>query len=322
MTDLKCEASNGTGSPSAKGPKPGKRINPPSSVTAFYEAVRLDNKLLALGNGYPHFHLGYYSSERMSHKDAALQMSELVCRNAQIQGDHLVLDLGCGYGAVSIDVAKNFGAQALGIANSFFFVRSARKFARKAAVENQARFVAADMHCIPFGDDHFDRVIAIESMSHSTDLKTLYGELSRVLAPGGLVVVADFFRSSSKGDASQEDALALWERGWCMSLAAVDEHQLVAGKAGLELTVSQDISAQVAPSVVRLSRLANVFFPVQRLAHYCGFRYDQQYLTAQATRSMMELWAQMLQFHLVVFAKRNRGVMVSHRRPSPYPPSD
>src|SRR5579871_3089066 len=79
MTDLKCEASNGTGSPSAKGPKPGKRIDPPSSVTAFYEAVRLDNKLLALGNGYPHFHLGYYSSERMSHKDAALQMSELVC---------------------------------------------------------------------------------------------------------------------------------------------------------------------------------------------------------------------------------------------------
>src|SRR5262249_42566660 len=160
-----------------------------------------------------HFHLGYYSSERTSHKDAALHMTELVCRNAQIQGDHRVLDLGCGYGATAIHVAKNFGAQTLGLANSFFFVRSAQKFARKAAVENRTRFVAADMHSIPFGDDHFDRVIAIESMSHSTDLDTLYRELSRSLAPGGLIVVADFFRSSSKGSASEEEALATWERG-------------------------------------------------------------------------------------------------------------
>jgi tocopherol O-methyltransferase len=298
MADLKCEDCSGAGSLPVKEPKPG-------SVTSFYDAIRLDNKLLAFGNGYPHFHLGYYSSERTSHKDAALQMSELVFRNAQIKGDHSVLDLGCGYGATSILVAKNFGAQTIGIANSFFFVRSAHKFARKAAVENEARFVAADMHCIPFGDDHFDRVIAIESISHSTNLETLYGELSRTLAPGGLVVVADFFRSNSKGDALEEDALATWERGWCMSLAAVDDHQLVARKAGLELIVSQDISARVAPSVVRLSRLANIFYPVQLVAHYCGARSDQQHLSAKATRSMIEIWrAQLLQFHLLVYAKR------------------
>lgn len=99
-----------------------------------------------------------------------------------------VLDLGCGPGHWTDLLAKGGDARAVGVDGSAAMVASARvRFPGEC-------FVRADLADLPFADGSVGAVLAWYSVIH-TEPRTMarvLGEISRVLRPGGSVVLGFF----------------------------------------------------------------------------------------------------------------------------------
>jgi len=53
-------------------------------------------------------------------------------------------------------------------------------------------FFQGDFNNLPFEDNTFDKAYAIEATCHSDDLSKVYGQVCRVLKPGGLFAVYEW----------------------------------------------------------------------------------------------------------------------------------
>ena len=106
-----------------------------------------------------------------------------VDRLALDSGDRF-LDLGCGLGAALEHAAKT-GAALAGVDPSPSMV--ARAAERVAGAE--VRVGSAES--IPFEDDAFTVAISISTYHHWADVATGLGEIRRVLAPGGRLLIVE-----------------------------------------------------------------------------------------------------------------------------------
>merc|ERR1719356_2112227 len=101
-----------------------------------------------------------------------------------------ILDVGCGIGGTSRILAKKFpDAQVTGITLSPEQVQRATQLAKEAGISN-AEFKVVNALAMDFPDNTFDLVWGCESGEHMPDKKKYIEEMSRVLAPGGNIVVA------------------------------------------------------------------------------------------------------------------------------------
>lgn len=91
-----------------------------------------------------------------------------------------VLDLGCGPGNF-LDMLSSFGRTY----GTDFSVRALRY----CAARGHARLATADFHDLPYRGDTFDLVSCLDVLEHLRDDRRAAGELARVLAPGGLLVM-------------------------------------------------------------------------------------------------------------------------------------
>ncbi|GAB2990068.1 class I SAM-dependent methyltransferase [Saccharothrix stipae] len=93
------------------------------------------------------------------------------------------LDLGCGEGRVSRDLAGR-GHRVTGIDASPTLVEAARQ------ADPEGRYLLADSADLPFPDYSFDLVIAYCVLMDVDDLPGTVGEIGRVLEPGGKLCLA------------------------------------------------------------------------------------------------------------------------------------
>jgi len=104
-----------------------------------------------------------------------------------------VLEVGCGTGAVLRSIARrdDFSGKALGVDQCGHFIDAANGFARSERVDGRIAFQIGDAHRLMFPDATFDVVIAHTLISHVTAPLAVLGEMTRVVRPGGTVVVFD-----------------------------------------------------------------------------------------------------------------------------------
>lgn len=95
-----------------------------------------------------------------------------------------VLDAGCGVGYGCVMLERAGAAQVVGVDLSNEAVAEARS--RSAAVE----FLQADIRALPFDDQAFDVVTCFEAIEHVTSPDAALDEFSRVLRPGGLLMLS------------------------------------------------------------------------------------------------------------------------------------
>jgi SAM-dependent methyltransferase len=93
-----------------------------------------------------------------------------------------ILEVGCGWGELAEWVGRETEAEVVAVDLSPRMVELARARAVDAAV--------ADVQELPFADGAFDVAIAAWMLYHVPDLDRGIAELSRVLRPGGRLVVA------------------------------------------------------------------------------------------------------------------------------------
>jgi len=104
-----------------------------------------------------------------------------------------VLDAGCGDGAYALEAARR-GAAVTGVDLSEDMLAAARKKSADRGIAVDWR--QADIQTLPYPDASFDLAIAITLLCLVPDPRRAVRELSRVLAPGGRLVIGDLHRWS------------------------------------------------------------------------------------------------------------------------------
>jgi ubiquinone/menaquinone biosynthesis C-methylase UbiE len=110
---------------------------------------------------------------------------------ADIKKGFKVLDLCCGDGIYSVFPLK-CGATLYGIDISEVAVEIATERMKYLGYSNSCVFTVGDVHHLPFEDDFFDFVMCVGSLSY-VNLSQFLNELSRVLKPGGELILLDSF---------------------------------------------------------------------------------------------------------------------------------
>ncbi|KAG6849773.1 hypothetical protein H0H93_005289 [Arthromyces matolae] len=90
---------------------------------------------------------------------------------------------------------KNFSdATVIGLNNNDFQIGRARKYTAKAGLEKQVSFVKGDFMKLAeqFGENSFDAVYAIEATVHAPSFEGVYGEIYKILKPGGVFGVYEW----------------------------------------------------------------------------------------------------------------------------------
>lgn len=97
-----------------------------------------------------------------------------------------ILDCGCGIGGPARNIARFTGANIKAVTINQFQVDRGNTLSMRDGLRNQVELIKADFMDMPFEDNSFDAVYAIESTCHAPDRKKVYSEILRVLKPGGV----------------------------------------------------------------------------------------------------------------------------------------
>lgn len=97
------------------------------------------------------------------------------------RSDLAILDIGCGTGAMSEKLAR------YGKVVSADFSPLALQFSRRRTL---TRLCTADAMRLPFRDNAFDLIVALDILEHLSDDQAALCEFQRVLKPGGRVVAS------------------------------------------------------------------------------------------------------------------------------------
>ncbi|KAL3815098.1 hypothetical protein ACJIZ3_016366 [Penstemon smallii] len=95
-----------------------------------------------------------------------------------------VLDVGCGIGGPLREIARFSSTSVTGLNNNEYQISRGEVLNRNAGLDKTCNFVKADFMKMPFPDNSFDAVYAIEATCHAPDAVGCYSEIYRVLKPG------------------------------------------------------------------------------------------------------------------------------------------
>eukprot|EP00884_Botryococcus_braunii_P011616 jgi/Botrbrau1/20455/Bobra.145_2s0019.1 len=144
-------------------------------------------------------HLKYscclYPCKTTSLDDAEEAMLELYCQRAQLDDGMDILDLGCGWGSLSLFLAEKYpNSQVLGVSNSSTQKALIDERAQRAGLKN-LKIVTADIVRLEM-DKKVDRILSIEMFEHMKNYQKLMQKISTWLKPGGMLFVHIFVHRS------------------------------------------------------------------------------------------------------------------------------
>lgn len=223
-----------------------------SEIITYYDQCQVDYSLIwqldeALG-----MHYGYWTDNTPHLRSAIGQMNHEVARQAEIKPGMHVLDAGCGVGGSGIYLAK-LGCTVEGISLSEKQINTCRNNASKQQVNGNINFSVQDYTRTSFKDGNFDVVWGMESVCYAIDKKEFTDEAFRLLKPGGVVVVADFFATHKALNSKDSRLLKNWTDTW-----AINSYATVPGftnnllESGFQEIRNSNITNHVEPSIRKL----------------------------------------------------------------------
>ncbi len=119
-------------------------------------------------------------------------MLALYVERGQLADGQRILELGCGWGSLSLYLAERFPrAQITGVSNSHSQRTYILEQARQRGLRN-IEIQTCDMNVFEGEVGHYDRVVSIEMFEHMKNYERLLAKISRWLAPTGKLFVHIF----------------------------------------------------------------------------------------------------------------------------------
>ncbi len=147
-------------------------------------------------------------AEGVDSLDAAEEaMLELSCRRAEIEDGMDILELGCGWGSLTLWMAERYPRCSItAVSNSRLQQEHIRSECEKRGLAN-VRLIKADMNDF-LADGRYDRVVSLEMFEHMRNYQALLARISTWLKSGGKLFVhifcharhAYFFETEGSGN--------------------------------------------------------------------------------------------------------------------------
>lgn len=185
-------------------------------ISDYYEQTEVHyrsawdlNKSLAL-------HYGYWRKDTRNFRDSLRHMNEEMALRAEIKKEDQVLDAGCGVGGSAIFLAQHIGCRVTGITITPSQVESARQNAKIHQVDHLVDFALQDFSHTDFPDQSFDVIWALESSCHAPNKADFAKEVSRLLKPGGRLIIGDYYKKESPFSPKEEKIFRNWLHAWAI----------------------------------------------------------------------------------------------------------
>jgi cyclopropane-fatty-acyl-phospholipid synthase len=127
---------------------------------------------------------------------AEIRSLAATCRHADLQDGQSILELGCGWGSLSLWMAEHYpNARITAVSNS----QSQRRYIEDEAAMRglgNLRVITADMNSFSI-DQTFDRVLSVEMFEHMSNWAALLARVRRWLKPEGRLFVHVFTHAST-----------------------------------------------------------------------------------------------------------------------------
>jgi cyclopropane-fatty-acyl-phospholipid synthase len=136
---------------------------------------------------------GYYRSAADTLDEAEANMLELTAERAGLEDGDRILELGCGWGSLSLWMAERHPRSHItAVSNS----RTQKRFIDARAAERGIRnldVLTCDVNQLAFAPEvQFDRVVSVEMFEHMRNYESLMGRIAGWLKPQGTLFVHIF----------------------------------------------------------------------------------------------------------------------------------
>lgn len=158
-----------------------KRSNKAQKVTDnFYDLI---TKFYERGWGQSFHFAPRFKGEEF---DASIIRHEsFLAAQLDLSARHKVLDVGCGVMGPARNIARISGAHIMGLTINQYQVERCKILNRNSSVSHLLDVRQGDFMDMPFPDNSFDRMYAIEALCHAPDLVKAYKQILSKLKPGG-----------------------------------------------------------------------------------------------------------------------------------------
>jgi tocopherol O-methyltransferase len=179
-----------------------------------------------------HLHHGYWIRGDESKEVAQLQLIEHLAQLTKLKPGSDILDIGCGFGASSLYLARNYNAAVTGITNSSVQVEMAGKAAAREQLD--AKFLLMDAEAMDF-PKQFDLLWSVESISHYQHREKFFGSAVKLLKADGVFAITDWFKKENLTSAETKKFIEPIEKGMLVELQIMDEYEHLLISNGLQI---------------------------------------------------------------------------------------
>ena len=126
----------------------------------------------------------FWMPETQNLDDAEILALSQTCDHADIQDGQQILELGCGWGSLSLWMATHYpNAQITGVSNSNSQREYITQMAKSLGVTN-LNIITADMNVFE-APEKYDRIVSVEMFEHMRNWQVLYSKVASWLKPKG-----------------------------------------------------------------------------------------------------------------------------------------
>ena len=131
---------------------------------------------------------GYFKNENDTLETAQDNKIQHIIKKLNIQPNHKVLDIGCGWGSLAIDIAKSTNCEVTGITKTKNQFDYCRKRAKELNLENQVTFKLVDYREL---NEKFDRIVSIGMFEHvgRKFYKKFFKQIDKLLKNNGVSLI-------------------------------------------------------------------------------------------------------------------------------------
>ena len=163
-----------------------------------------DGSMNALFDNTGYITIGYFANGNESLGESARNITMLLGEISEMGPKSQILDLGCGSGRPALDLAVKFGCSVVGVDLSEEHINMAKmseKEYKEMHPDINAEFYQGSFFEIPkeVMDKVFSHVIMQTSLFYAHhDLDNLFGQIEKILKPGGTFLATDFYRKTAE----------------------------------------------------------------------------------------------------------------------------
>tara|TARA_Y100000590_G_scaffold445440_1_gene577579 strand:- start:2267 stop:3463 length:1197 start_codon:yes stop_codon:yes gene_type:complete len=143
---------------------------------------------LFLDKKHRQYSCAYFTNENESLEDAQQNKINHIIKKLNLKPGHKVLDIGCGWGGMAFEIARQSQCEVTGISLSENQIKYCNNKAKELNMDNQVRFELCDYRSVK---DKFDRIVSVGAFEHfgKKFYKTFFNKIKNIMTDDGICLL-------------------------------------------------------------------------------------------------------------------------------------